>query len=454
MRRFRTQLMCLIVTSYLATGAIAKDWSQFRGTNASGIVEGVELPVSWGPDDQVQWKIRLPGVGWSQPIVWGKRIYVTAAETDKQAKPDPKSTGPGIGGYASLFSAGTLSLPAPNVVYRWRVLCLDADSGNTLWERTAREGTPTIPTHANNTYASETPATDGERLIAYFGMTGVYCYDLEGNPLWTRDLGAQRMQFGWGTGSSPILFGNKIYIQCDNDDASFLVALDNKTGKDVWRVPREEKSNWATPYIWKNTQRTELVTAGGGQMRSYDPESGQLLWSMRGDGRTATTPVGDADLLYVDSYDRLTGGSGSFAAVRPGASGNISLKAGKTSNSHVAWSTSIRGYRMASPILAQGCVYVLEQHAGIVHCIDAKTGKEHYRKRLPGARGFTASPLVNRDNVYCVDQNCRTTVLKAGPDLQVIGANDLGEMCWASPAVAGDSVLFRTVDHLYSIGQK
>jgi outer membrane protein assembly factor BamB len=339
-------------------------------------------------------------------------------------------------------------------MYRWKVLCLDADSGKILWERTAREGKPTIPIHANNTYASETPATDGERLIAYFGMNGVYCYDLEGNPLWTRDLGAQRMQFGWGTGSSPILFGRNVYIQCDNDDASFLVALDNQTGKDVWRVPREEKSNWATPYIWKNTQRTELVTAGGGQMRSYDPDSGQLLWSMRGDGRTATTPVGDADLLYVDSYDRLTGGNGTFAAVRPGASGDISLKPGQTSNSHVAWSVSIRGYRMASPILAQGCVYVLEQHAGIVHCIDAKTGKEHYRKRLPRARGFTASPLVNRDNVYCVDQNCRTTVIKAGPDLQVVGANDVGEMCWASPAVAGDRILFRTVDHLYSIGQK
>ena len=238
--------------------------------------------------------------------------------------------------------------------YRWKVLCLDAASGKTLWEKTARDGRPTIPTHRNNTYASETPATDGERVVAYFGMTGVYCYDFAGNLLWTRDLGTHPTMFGWGTGSSPILFGDKVYIQCDNDEASFLVALDKKTGKDVWRVDRDEQTNWSTPYIWKNKNRTELVTAGGSKFRSYDPESGKLLWSMTGSGRTATTPVGNADLLYVDSYDRFSGGIGVFAAIRPGASGDISLGFSDTSNSHVAWSTLIKGFRVASPVICQG----------------------------------------------------------------------------------------------------
>jgi outer membrane protein assembly factor BamB len=245
-----------------------------------------------------------------------------------------------------------------------------------------------------------------------------------------------------------------VYIQCDNDEASFLVALDKKTGQDAWRVNRDEKSNWATPYIWKNKNRVELVTAGGDQMRSYDPKSGELIWSMKGNGRTASTPVGDADLLYVDSYDRLTGGSGDFAALRPGASGDISLKSSETSNSQVAWSTTIKGFRMASPMLCQGCVYILEQNGGIIRCLDAKSGKENYRKRLPGAAGFTASGLVNRDKVYCVDQNCRTTVVEAGSELRIVATNDLGEMCWASPAVVGNHVLFRTIDHLYAIGQK
>jgi outer membrane protein assembly factor BamB len=179
-----------------------------------------------------------------------------------------------------------------------------------------------------------------------------------------------------------------------------------------------------------------------------------LLWSMKGNGRTATTPVGDAELLYVDSYDRLTGGSGVFAALRPGASGDISLKPTETSNSHVAWSTTIKGLRMASPTLCQGYVYILEQNGGITRCLDAKTGKEHYRKRLPGAAGFTASALANRDKVYCTDQNCRTTIIQIGSELRVVAANDLGEMCWASPAIAGNHLLIRTTDHLYAIGQK
>ena len=454
MRTRVTQLVSVLAVCSAAIQALSENWSQFRGPGGNGIVSEGELPVTWGPDNQILWKVRLAGVGWSQPIVWADQIFVTTAETDKQLKPDPKQTGPGVGGYAAFFSRGTVSLPPPNVNYRWKVLCLNASSGKTIWERIARDGRPTIPIHANNSYASETPATDGERLVAYFGMAGVYCYDLAGNLLWTRDLGAHRMQFGWGTGSSPILFDNKVYIQCDNDDASFLVALDKKTGQDAWRVKREEKSNWATPYIWKNKARTELVTAGGDQMRSYDPESGELLWTMKGNGRTATTPVGEADLLYVDSYDRLTGGSGVFAALRAGASGDISLRAHETSNSHVAWITTIKGFRVASPTLCQECVYILEQNGGIIRCLDAKTGKEHYRKRLPGAAGFTASALANQGKVYCVDQNCRTTIIQSGPELRVVAANDLGEMCWASPSIAGNHLLLRTTDHLYAIGQK
>lgn len=455
MRTRVTQLVSFLAVCGVAMQTLSENWSQFRGSNGNGIVSEGELPVTWGVDNQILWKVRLAGVGWSQPIVWGERIFVTTAESDKQSKPDPKQTGPGLGGYAAFFSGGTVSLPPPDVKYRWKVLCLDANSGKTLWERTARDGRPTIPIHANNTYASETPATDGERLVAYFGMAGVYCCDLAGNLLWTRDLGAQRMQFGWGTGSSPILFGDKVYIQCDNDEASFLVALDKKTGQDAWRIKRDEKSNWATPYIWKNKSRAELITAGGEQMRSYNPESGQLLWSMKGNGRTATTPVGDAELLYVDSYDRLSGGSGVFAALRPGASGDISLKSNETSNSQVAWSTTIKGYRIASPTLCQGCVYILEQNGGIIRCLDAKTGKEHYRKRLPGAAGFTASALAHGDKVYCTDQSGRTHVIAAGPEFRVVAKNDLNdEMCWASPAVAGNHIFVRTIDHLYAIGQK
>jgi outer membrane protein assembly factor BamB len=421
MHRLATLIVGFSVACSFTARANAENWSQFRGADASGVVREAKLPLEWGTDKQILWKIELPGVGWSQPIVWADKIFVTTAESDQQTKPDPKNKGAGFSGFADFISRGTVSIPPPDVNYRWKMLCLEAASGKTVWEKVAREGRPTIHIHDNNTYASETPVTDGERVIAYFGMTGLYCYDLSGNQLWTRDLGTHRMQFGWGTGSSPMLFGDNVYLQCDNDEKSFLVALDKHTGKDVWRVERDEQSNWATPYIWTNKLRTELVTAGGKQMRSYDPKTGELFWSMNGSGRTATTPIGDAELLYVDSYDRLTGSGGVIAAIRPGASGDISLKPTESSNAQVAWSVPVKGgYRMASPAICQGCVYVLEQHSGIVRCLDAKTGAEHYRKRLPDAAGFTASPIVSGDKVYCVDQNCKTHVIEAGAELLVL----------------------------------
>jgi outer membrane protein assembly factor BamB len=181
-------------------------------------------------------------------------------------------------------------------------------------------------------------------------------------------------------------------------------------------------------------------------MRSYDPETGGLLWEIAGKGRTSITPVGDESLLYLDSFDRLTGGRGALMAIRPGAAGNA--------ESHVAWSVRLDGYRNASPLLYQSCLYILEQNGGIIHCLEASTGAEHYRKRLPKASGFTSSPLGNNGNVYCLDQKGRTIVVEAGPELKVRSSNDLNEMCWASSAVCGKRLLIRALDHLYCIGSE
>jgi outer membrane protein assembly factor BamB len=453
MRSQVLSLFSLLMASSLgifATTAAAENWSQFRGANTDGVVAHGQLPIEWGPDKNILWKIALPGLGWSQPVVWGDKLFVTTAESDQQPKPDPKNIGPGFTGLGGFLSSGGLN--PPDVNYRWKVLCLDASTGGVLWEQVAHQGRPNLQIHANNSYATETPLTDGERLIAYFGMTGVYCYDLAGKLLWSKDLGAYPMQFGWGTGSSPILDDDHVYIQCDNDKSSFLVALNKVTGDETWRVARDEKSNWSSPYLWKNTLRTELVTAGGSEMRSYDPQTGTLLWSIRGSGRTAITPVGDDEWLYTDSQDRLTGGNGLVTAIRPGGDGDITLKANETSSEHVAWSAPVKGYRVASPLLYQGSLYVLENQGGIVHCLDAKTGDERYRKRLPGAAGFTASPLASGGKVFLLDQNGRMTVIEAGPELKTVATNDLNEMCWGSPAVAGERLLIRTADHLYAIG--
>jgi outer membrane protein assembly factor BamB len=441
----------LLLTSLSLTlnaEAAENEWTHFRGAHY-GVVDGTTLPTKWSSEENVAWKIALAGVGWSQPIIVGDRVFVTTAEAGDQTKPDPKNRGPGPG--AGFFGFG--STEPPKTTYRWKLVCLNLGSGDVAWEKTAHEGQPTIAIHPNNSYASETPVTDGERVVAYFGMTGVFCYDLAGNLLWKKELGSYPMQFGWGTGSSPVMHDGRVFIQCDNDKESFLVALDAKSGDQLWRVKREELSNWSTPVIWKNAQRTELVTAGGSKMRSYDPKSGDLLWEMKASGRCSPSPIATEQMLYVDSVDRLMGRSGIFAAILPGATGDISLKGRETTNANVAWSINLAGYRLASPLLYQECLYMLEQQSGILKCLDARTGKEHYKQRLPGTSGFTASPWAADGKVYCLDQNGTTAVLEAGSTFNVVGNNKLDGMFWSSPAVAGDRLLLRSVDHLYCIKQ-
>jgi outer membrane protein assembly factor BamB len=439
----------LLLSMAWAPGAIASEhWNQFRGPTGAGVVEGGKLPVEWSQVKNVAWKKRLPGVGWSQPVVWGDKIFVTCAVADDdQPRPDPAQMGPGVGGFAGFFK----KFEPPETNYRWLVICLDSSSGEELWQRTAREGRPTIHVHPNNTFATETPAIDAERLIVHFGMTGLYAYDHAGELLWSKDLNAYPTQFGWGTGSSPVMYGDMVYIQCDNDEASSLTAFNKRNGEEVWRVPRDENSNWATPYIWRNTLRTELVTAGGTAMRSYDPKTGKLLWQLEGGGRTASTPVSDGERLYVDSYDRLTGMSGMLIAVKPGAAGNVAIDGDETSARAIAWSAPMKGNRIASPTVCQGFIYQPEQGGGIVCCREAQSGKELFRKRIPGASGFSASPLASGGLLYCVDQAGRTVVLEAGPELKVLTSSTLDEMTWSSPAVAGDRLLIRTVDHLFCI---
>jgi outer membrane protein assembly factor BamB len=452
MRSTRCWLAALILV-LLPVSLLAENWPQFRGSTGDGVAAQAKLPVEWASGKNVAWKTRIPGFGWSQPIVWGGRIFVTTAVTDKQPRPDPNdwSPGDGLGGLSAFL--GSVRKP-PTAEYRWMVLCLDRATGKVAWEQVARTGRPTIPIHARNSYATETPVTDGERVIAYFGMSGLYCYDLSGNLLWTKDLGTFPLQMDWGTGSSPVLHGGRVYVQCDNDKASFLVALDAKSGDELWRADREERTNWSTPYVWKNSQRIEIVCGGGTKMRSYDPAAGRLLWELSGSGRCSSSPVGSADLLYVNSGDRLTGQRGILAAIRPGGSSDISPTA-KTTGEFVAWSVPLTGGRVASPLLAGDCLYLPEQQGGLIRCLDAQTGKQHYRQRLPGAAGFTASPWSSGDKVFCLDQNGTTFVLAAGPKLEVLATNKLAdELFWSSAAVAGDSLLIRGIDHVYCVEER
>lgn len=436
--------LCAVLVSFATIlPAAAEDWTQFRGPRGDSVVLDSKFPEEWGEESHVAWKVPLAGRGWSQPVVANGRIFVTTAESAEEETP-------------RRFERGIVpeAADARKFEYRWKLLCVSADSGAMLWEQTAFEGKPKFRKHRSNTYASETPATDGERVIACFGMTGIACFDFNGTRLWSKDLGAFPMQAGWGTGSSPLIHEDAVIVQCDNEQQSFLVALDKRTGEELWRIPRDEPSNWSTPYVWKNKVRTELVVAGGKKMRSYDPATREILWEMAGNGRTSLSPVGNDELLYVDSVERIMGSPGRLAAIRAGAAGDISLQPTELAGPSVAWSVMLSTYRNASPLLYADCLYMLEQHGNVVRCYNARTGELNYQQRLPGAAGSTASPWAAGGRVYCLDEVGRTTVLASGPEFKVLVTNQLAEdLFWASPAFTGDCMIVRSLQSLYCIGE-
>jgi len=467
------RLLFVVILAGFSTATRAENWPQFRGPRGTGLPQESRLPTEWSADENIAWKAELPGAAWSQPIVWGDKIFVTTAVTENQT---PPSVGRSSGGRGRSRGAserpgdrpdrpqgqrpqgqrpgrgfGGRDREPPDQVYRYMLLCLEATNGQVVWERLAHEGKPTIPTHRSNTYASETPVTDGERVYAYFGMTGLYCYDMDGKQLWKKDIGSYPMSAGWGTGSSPALDGDRLFVQCDNNEESFLVALDKRSGDELWRVPREEESNWSTPFVWKNKHRTELVTAGGGKMRAYDPSDGHLLWELNGvNGRCSATPVGTDELLYV-GVGGGRGGPGPLVAIRAGAKGEMTL-GDEQSSSGIAWSVPRGGPPLASPLVYRDCLYILDQRGGIVSCYDANTGQQHYKKRLEGARGFTASPWAYDGKVFLLDEDGQTFVLDAGEELKLLAVNKLDDAFWSSVAVAGDRLLLRGVNYLYCIG--
>ncbi len=419
------------------------DWPQFRGPRGQGVAESTGLPNVWSATENIAWKVPIAGRGWSSPIVWGDRIFlttVTSADDREERK-------------RGIYFGGD-PRDKPQAPHQWRVVCLDRRDGHQLWEQVAHEGIPPEAVHRKNTYASETPATDGERVYAYFGNLGVFCYSLSGELLWTRPLGSYKIADGMGTGSSPTLFGGRLFVVNDNEEKSFLTAIDGKTGNEVWRVARTEKTGWATPYIWRNGTRTEVVVSGSAVARAYDLD-GQPLWHLGNmSGQTIPSPVSSSEYLFLASGHVLDG-KRPIAAVRPGAQGDITLSGQDTSNEFVAWSL-----RKASPyspsLLYYGDYVYAVTDLGILSCLDAHDGHIVYeRKRLPNGRAVTASPWAYNGQVFCLSEYGETFVIKAGPEFELIRVNALPdeELYLSTPAIAGEQLLIRSEHHLYAIQQ-
>ena len=424
------------------TGALAQDNSpQFRGQHALSVGARANLPTTWSTNQNVAWKVTVPGIGWSSPIVWGDKIFVTSVIKDGEVETPRKG----------LYFGGERPNPSRDT-HHWMVFCFDWQSGRKIWERQVHEGSPDSSVHLKNTYASETPVTDGERLYAYFGNLGLYCLDLNGKEVWSQQWGHFKTRNGWGTAASPVLHKDRIFIVNDNEEKSFLVALDKRTGKQLWRLERDEKSNWATPYVWENEKRVELVVPGRNKVRSYDLD-GKLLWEFGGmSSIVIPTPFAEGGLLYVCS-GYVGDKNRPVFAVRPGATGDISLKEVETSNSYIAWCEKVAAPYNPSPIVADSYFYVLFDF-GFLSCREAKTGKEIFDKQRinpQGNSGFTASPWSYDHKVFCLSEDGDTFVFQTGREFKLIGKNSLDEMCMATPAIARDSLIIRTASKLYRI---
>jgi outer membrane protein assembly factor BamB len=440
MSTLRFKVIVLLVIGCFSPILKADDsWNQFRGPNA-GVAEGKNLPSTWDTKKNVYWSVDVPGRGWSSPIISKGKIFLTTV-TRKTPYENAK---------LGLYFGGERAKPVDEE-HHWMVLCYDFDSGKKLWEKEVSKGKPDKGVHIKNTYASETPVTDGEHLYAYFGGTGLYCLGFDGNIVWSKEFDRLPTQFSWGSAASPVLYEDKIYIVNDNDKESYLICLNKKNGEQVWKVPRDEKSNWATPYIWKHDDRTEIVTNGTKKIRSYDLR-GKLLWELTGNSSiTIPTPFARHGMLYIGSGYIMDSKQPLFA-IKPGAKGDISLKADQDKNDHVAF--RIKGGAPYNPsfLVYEDYLYVLYDR-GFLSCFEAKTGKPVYtRERLKG--GFTASPWAYDGKIFCVSEEGDCFVIKAGPKFEILGTNKLDELVMASPAIVGDSLFIRTLTKLYRIKEK
>ncbi len=435
-------LNCLLMTACLSVPLCGADnWPQFRGPGARGIADGANLPDTWSPTENVAWTAEVPGRGWSSPVVWGDKIFLTTCINTGQTEEAKKG----------LYFGGD-RIDAPTTVHEWKVICLKLDTGELVWEHTVHKGVPEKSLHIKNSYASESPVTDGEHLYASFGNLGLFCFKLDGEEVWYERFPVVNTRLSWGTAASPALHGDRVYVVNDNDDHSMLVAFDKLTGKEVWRVERDEMSNWATPFIWENDRRTEIITPGTGKTRAYDLDGNPLYEFGGGSSITIATPYTAHDLLYVSSGYVLDKKKPIWA-LKSGASGDITLADDATSNDAIVWSQKMAAPYNPTTLVYGDQMYVLLDR-GFFASYDAQTGEEVYpTQRIPKGRAFTASPWAADGKIYCLNEYGTTFVFKAGPEYELLGTNDLGEdeMAMATPAIVGNKLLLRTESRLYCI---
>jgi outer membrane protein assembly factor BamB len=452
MRRTCLSIGVLIVVALTApraaTGARpGVDWPQFRGIAASGIAEGFSIPATWNASTgaNVAWKTAIPGLGLSSPVVWGNDLFISTTISGKDANLR-------VGLYGDIASV------PDDTSHEWRIYALDKTTGAIKWQRTAYSGVPKIKRHQKSTHANSTLATDGERVIGFFGSEGLYAYDMKGTLLWKKDLGVLDAGFymvpeaQWETGSSPVLHDGKVIVQADVQKGSFLAMFDAKDGREIWRVSRADVPTWSTPTIHQVGGRTQILVNGMRHVGAYDFETGKEIWKLSGGGDIPVpTPVVSDGLVYITNAH---GPNSPVYAIKETAAGDISLPADATSNAHVAWTAPRSGGYMCTPLVYRGLVYIV-RYNGVLNVFDAKTGDKKYETRLAGATSaFTASPVANDGRVFIASEDGQVFVITAGAKYEVIAMNEMSTPVLATPALSEGRMLLRTQDAIMAIGAK
>ena len=461
-----------------ATSPAAGNWPQWRGPLANGVAPLGNPPLNWDENTNIRWKVKIPGHSTATPIIWGDQIFLpTAIETDRQAEPDddapaeksaaiskpeapvkpdasakdespaakdapPADTPPAKGGGRR---GGRANPRRPNHYYQFVVLSVDRRTGQTLWQHLAKEAVPHEGHHPDGSYASASPTTDGHRLYVSFGSRGVYCYDLAGQPIWSRDLGRMKVFNTFGEGTSPVLHGDALIVNWDHLDGSFIFCLDAATGETRWKVAREEGSTWATPLVVEHGGVTQVIVHGTTRVRSYDLKTGELIWACGGQAPSAIpSPVTDGELAFA-----MAGFIGnSLYAIPLDAKGDITKEDDK-----IAWKRKQPGTPyVPSPILYGDLLYFTGNNRGVLTCLNAKTGEPVFeRKRLEGIENIYASPVGAADRIYFTGREGNTVVIKRGGDLDILATNKLDDRFDASAAIVGNEIFLRGSDNLYCI---
>jgi outer membrane protein assembly factor BamB len=438
---FRSITLLSVVLGQYACGfqgaAPAQDWPQFRGPNGNGVLDKLEHPVEWSNESNIAWSVELTGSGLASPVVQGDLVFLATA----------------VGAAPSVsFSEGVSDMrpKTPSSAVKFDVICLSLRDGTTQWSKTVVEKKPEFPIHGSNSYATETPATDGQRLFVYFAAVGVIAaLDFQGNELWRQDVGAYPTGNGFGTGSSLTIGDGKVFIQCDNDEKSFVVAFDGATGNELWRKERSGKTSWATPFFWKNEKRNELVTCGSGFVTSYDPSSGEEWWTLTGISASfSASPAGDTQRIFFGNSGPMS--SGPLLSVAAGLSGKHEFDP-QESVAGVAWSKMQAGPGMASPVVVGDYLYIPGR--GILTCYSAKDGTVEFKERMQ-LGSVAASMWAAGNRIFLMDESGKTLAIEVGSEFKVVATNQIADdLFWSTPAIAGNSLLIRGTKRLYCIRQ-